>query len=400
MKEFKGRDFCFTLSKRTYIMGILNVTEDSFSDTGKYADVNDAVSHAIEMQKDGADIIDVGVHSTAPGSAFVSEEEETERLKAVLPAIREKITVPISVDTYYPKTAEYALENGASIINDVSGVFNPQMASVISRYGAGWIVTHGMSADVQLPSENMELVNEISSFFNAFEASARSFSIEKSRLCFDVGIGFGKSREGDLTVLGEMKRLASSERAMLVGASRKRFIGYASGESVPEKRIYGTVAANTAAIAGGADIIRVHDVREALQGARVADAVFRKEKTSHEGIIRIRDFKVFAYHGVNPEEKKFGQNFFVDLDVYTDFLKASDSDDIGSTVSYAAVIKAVRSIMTEETFDLIETVATRTADALFDRFPAINRLHLVLKKPDAPIKAEFSYVGVEIDKCR
>ena len=237
MKESKGKNFCFPLSERTYIMGILNVTEDSFSDTGKYSDAVSAVAHAIEMQENGADIIDVGVHSTAPGSAYVSEDEETERLKAVLPAIREKITVPISVDTYYPKTAEYALENGADIINDVSGVFNPQMARVIKTHGAGWILTHGISADIQSSSENAEIVSEISSFFNAFTASAKGFSIDKSQLCLDVGIGFGKSREGDLTVLREMKRLVSTECAMLVGASRKRFIGYASGEEIPENRL-------------------------------------------------------------------------------------------------------------------------------------------------------------------
>ena len=116
--------------------------------------------------------------------------------------------------------------------------------------------------------------------------------------------------------------------------------------------------------------------------------------------IIIKGLKLFAYHGVNPEEKRHGQNFLVDLDVYTDFKKASDSDDIESTISYAKVIKALKSLMTEKSYDLIETVSKVLADGILERFPAANRVHLVLKKPDAPMKAEFSFVAVEIDKCR
>ena len=400
MKEFKGKNFCFPLSNRTFLMGILNITENSFSDTGKYADAKTAVAHALSMQGNGADIIDIGAQSTAPGREDVTAEEEIERLSKVLPELSKTLSVPISVDTFHTETALYALENGACIINDVSGVFNPEMAKIVAEHGCGWIITHGISSEVESPLTDMELINSISSFFASVLASCQSFGIKKEQICFDVGIGFGKSREGDLTVLRELKRLVSSKCAMLVGASRKRFIEYASGETVPEKRVFGTVAANTAAIAAGADILRVHDVAEALQGAKVADALFRTRKETIEGIIQIRDLKIFAYHGVNPEEKKYGQNFLIDLDVYSDFSKASDSDDIESTVSYAKVIKRVRSIMTEDVYDLIETVAKKITDGVFDSFPAVNRVHVVLKKPDAPIKAEFSYVAVETDECR
>ena len=400
MKEFKGKNFSFSLSQKTLIMGILNVTEDSFSDGGKYLDSEKAVAHALAMQNDGADIIDIGAQSTAPDSKTITAQEEIERLEKVLPSVVKKLSVPVSVDTYNTETARYAIENGASVINDVSGVFNPDMARLVSESGCGWIITHGVSSRVESPLTDMELINSIASFFVSTSALCQSFSIDKSQICFDVGIGFGKSRDGDFTVLRELKRLVSPEYAMLVGTSRKRFIAHASGEASPEKRVYGTVAANTAAIAAGADILRVHDDAEAVQGARVADAIYRTDNNVFEGIIRIRDLKIFAYHGVNPEEKQFGQNFIIDIDVYADFRKASDSDSIDSTISYAKVAKTIRSVMTERSYDLIETAASVVTDAVFMQYPAANRIRLTLKKPDAPIKADFSYVAVEIDKCR
>jgi dihydroneopterin aldolase len=215
----------------------------------------------------------------------------------------------------------------------------------------------------------------------------------------DPGIGFGKSRAGDFAVLRDLRQLDVG-CAVLVGASRKRLIGVASGESDPLKRLPGTVACHTAAIAGGADILRVHDVAEALQGARVADALYRTPKPAQTGKILLRDLRVFAYHGVNPEEKQYGQTFLIDVDLTVDLTAAVQGDDLAHTVNYAKAAKTIRQTLTEQRFDLIETAAEETARALFCAYPAVRRLRLRLKKPDAPMKADCAFAAVEIERKR
>lgn len=277
MNCFTAQDFRFPLGKRTYIMGILNITPDSFSDGGQYLNPEKAAEKALEMQREGADIIDIGAQSTRPGALPLTGEEEIQRLSPVLAALKGKLDIPLSVDTFHAGVAEYALKNGACIVNDVSGVFNPDIAAVVRNYCAGWVIMHnaGGAAATDIRYEG-GVLKAVSRFFTESFEQAKAAGIDGEYLCFDAGIGFGKSHEDNLELLRQMQAVKIEGYALLTGASRKRVVGYATGEDTPAFREAGTIAAHTAAIAGGTDFIRVHDVRQALQGARMADALFRK----------------------------------------------------------------------------------------------------------------------------
>ncbi len=393
---FEGKNFRFERGKRTYVMGVLNVTPDSFSDGGTFLNAADALRRAAAIQSEGADILDIGAESTAPGRSPVTSGEEIERLRPILKTLCESLEIPVSVDTRHAETAAWALSQGAAIVNDVSGVFSPDMAEAVRRSDAGWIVTHGMDANVQSDDNPLP---QVRAFFKEMLRRAEEAGLRKTQLCMDPGIGFGKSRAGDFAVLRDLRQLDVG-CAVLVGASRKRLIGEASGEKDPQKRLAGTVACHTAAIAGGADILRVHDVAEGVQGARVADALYRVPKPAQTGKILLHDLRIFAYHGVNPEEKQYGQTFLIDADLTVDLAAAVRGDDLAQTVNYAKAAKTIRQTLTEQRFDLIETAAEETARALLCAYPAIRRLRLRLKKPDAPMKAECAFAAVEIERKR
>ncbi|MDQ5984050.1 MAG: Dihydropteroate synthase [Eubacteriales bacterium SKADARSKE-1] len=261
MSVFRAGNHKFLLGKKTYVMGILNVTPDSFSDGGKWESPDKAIFHALEMQKFGADIIDIGAQSTRPGYEEISADEELQRLLPVLKALQNKINVPISIDTYYPRVAKEALQLGASIINDVTGFKNEEMLSVVLKSDCGLIVMHN------------EGIDSMKAFFENFLEKAKQYKIEKSRVCFDPGIGFGKTYEENLLCIKNLADLKVKDYAILMGLSKKRFIGRASDEVPINERLFGTIAADTVAIINGADIIRVHDVKEAVLAAKVTDAI-------------------------------------------------------------------------------------------------------------------------------
>ncbi len=273
---FRAGKYEFPLGQRTYVMGILNCTPDSFSDGGLYNSPEAAVEHALKMQSDGADIIDIGANSTRPDAIILSGEEEMKRLMPILEAVRRAVSVAVSVDTFYPVCAEAALLTGADIINDVSGRFNPDMAALAKKHGAGYVVMHnpcGAGITAEYPDG---VVNEIRRFFDDSLRLAKECGLPESSLCLDPGIGFSKTYKDNLEILRDADKLKTDGVALLFAGSRKRFIGNASGIEDSSQRDPGTVAAHTAAIAGGADIIRVHDVAAAVQGARVTDAIYRK----------------------------------------------------------------------------------------------------------------------------
>lgn len=258
----------FPLGERTYIMGILNVTPDSFSDGGKYLQPEKAVAHALEMQEQGADILDIGGQSTRPGYRAIPWEEEWARIAPVLAALQGKVQAAVSVDTFYPQVAERALAAGADIINDVTG-FSPEMWKVAVQFpGCGCVVMHGQEL---LPQEDAAAA--VHRFFLQKKEEALAAGISLERLCMDPGVGFGKTYEQNLQLLAQVEREKLPETAFLMAASRKRVIGAPCGNPPFEERLAGTLAAHTLAVAGGADILRVHDIREAVQAARVADAV-------------------------------------------------------------------------------------------------------------------------------
>ena len=240
-------------------MGIVNVTPDSFSDGGKYADSKSAVNHALEMINDGADIIDIGAQSTRPGYTEITPEEEWSRLEEVISELRKKTDIPISVDTYFPYVAEKSIENGADIINDVSGAFSDEMYSIIESSNAGWVVMHNGAGGIK----------EISEFFNKIITDCNI----KEQLCLDMGIGFGKTYEQNLELIANVKKYKKEGVPLLLATSRKRVIATASNEPDAEKRIFGNIAADTAAILSGVDIIRLHDVKNEIKGIRTADEI-------------------------------------------------------------------------------------------------------------------------------
>lgn len=274
---FKGNGFSFEINKRTYIMGILNVTPDSFFDGGQWNSPEKAVEHALKMQEDGADIIDIGAQSTGPGSTLLSEDEELEIIKKYIPAVTSAVNVPVSVDTFYPRVAEYCLENGAKIINDVSSKMDREMALVVKKHNAGWIVMHTGNASASQEADYSKcggVVNDVLSFFDKAEKIAAEYSISRENICFDMGFGFGKSHFDNLELLRNIDKLKSPERALLTALSCKRLVKNETGAD-GYGRVFGTLAADTLAIAGGTDFIRVHHVKEACLAAKMTDAVVR-----------------------------------------------------------------------------------------------------------------------------
>lgn len=274
---FKGNGFSFEINKRTYIMGILNVTPDSFFDGGQWNSPEKAVEHALKMQEDGADIIDIGAQSTRPGSVLLSEEEELEIIKKYIPAVTSAVNVPVSVDTFYPRVAKYCLENGAKIINDVSSKMDREMALVVKKHNAGWIVMHTGNASASQEADYSKcggVVNDVLAFFDKAEKIAAEYSISRENICFDMGFGFGKSHFDNLELLRNIDKLKSPERALLTALSCKRLVKNETGADGYD-RVFGTLAADTLAIAGGTDFIRVHHVKEACLAAKMTDAVVR-----------------------------------------------------------------------------------------------------------------------------
>lgn len=256
-------------------MGILNITADSFYDGGQWNTPEEAVRHAIDMENDGADMIDIGAQSTRPGHKVLSEDEELSIIKQFFFRIAEEITVPVSVDTFYPKVAEYCLKNGASIINDVSGKFNPEMAELIKKYKAGWIIMHSGGSDSDRPVKYKSgVINDVKEFFEEMYNECIKFGINSNQLCFDMGIGFGKTNSDNIELIRNIDKLKYKNTALLTALSNKRVIANALKSNGKEK-IYGTIAANTAAIYGGTDFIRVHEVKESKLAALMADAIYR-----------------------------------------------------------------------------------------------------------------------------
>jgi dihydropteroate synthase len=262
--------------ERTLIMAVLNVTPDSFSDGGKYLDPDRAFARAIELEEQGADIIDVGAESTRPGAERVSEAEELRRLIPVLKRLRGKLTVPISVDTYKSAVAEKALEHGAEIINDPSGLtFDAQLARVAASRNAALIINHMRGTPetwAKLPPLK-DVIGAIRHDLDAALHRAVRSGVERTRIAIDPGLGFGKRREQNAEILARLDELATLEFPVAVGPSRKSFLAQTAEAPVQSLLHCATAAAVTAAILGGAHIVRVHDVAEMKPVVEVADQI-------------------------------------------------------------------------------------------------------------------------------
>jgi dihydropteroate synthase len=252
---------------RTLVMGILNVTPDSFSDGGRFDSLERAVSHAVEMMEQGADILDIGAESTRPGHEAVPADVEISRLIPVLDTLKGRVFCPISVDTTKAKVAEAALAAGATIVNDVWGFQkDPALAEISSANGASVVLMHNR-ADID---PMIDIVDDMLRFLENSLSIALKAGISLDRISLDPGIGFGKTLEQNISAITHLSRLKALGCPLLVGASRKSMIGKII-DSTTDERLPGTLAIHTTAILNGAEIIRVHDVKEAVQAARVTD---------------------------------------------------------------------------------------------------------------------------------
>lgn len=264
------------LGARTLVMGVVNVTPDSFSDGGAAFDPGRALEHALELEAAGADLLDVGAESTRPGSAGVDATEELRRLMPVLDRLVPAVRVPLSVDTTKAAVAERALAAGVAIVNDVSALeYNPELGAVAARYGAVLVLMHmrGRPRDMYREAHYDDVAGEVGRELTEAVARAVSAGVDPGRIVLDPGLGFAKQAAHSYAALAGLDRLAALGRPLLVGPSRKSFLAAAAGDAPPAARDWATAGAVTAAVLGGAHIVRVHRVRGVIDAVRVADAV-------------------------------------------------------------------------------------------------------------------------------
>ncbi|MEW6544165.1 MAG: dihydropteroate synthase [Nitrospirota bacterium] len=256
-------------------MGILNVTPDSFSDGGLYQDPAAAVERACAMVEEGADLVDIGAESSRPGSDPIGEDEEIRRLLPVVREVCRRISVPVSIDTTKSRVAQLALDAGVSIINDISALrFDPRMGPVVAESGAGLVLMHmqGTPKTMQRAPEYADVVGEVRTFLLDRTKAAQQAGVEPEQILLDPGIGFGKNREHNLALLARLDDLVSVGRPILVGVSRKAFIGQVLNRPI-EERLMGTAAAAAVAIVRGAKVVRVHDVRQMRDVVTMVEAI-------------------------------------------------------------------------------------------------------------------------------
>jgi dihydropteroate synthase len=279
---FTARQFQFRFPRPALIMGVVNVTPDSFSDGGRFLDPGAAVAHALELVAQGAEILDLGGESTRPGAAPVSEAEELRRVIPVLQKLVPQIQVPVSIDTTKPAVARAALDAGVSIVNDVAAATRTDLTmwQIVAEQHAGYIVMHaqGSPATMQTQPVYKDVVRDISGFFSErLGQLLNEVGVPMEQVIIDPGIGFGKKLEHNLTLLAGLKTFTKWRRPLLVGVSRKSFIGELLGAEV-QNRLPASLACTALAIGDGANIIRTHDVAETLQTVRMAEAIFSRRK--------------------------------------------------------------------------------------------------------------------------
>lgn len=275
--RFKSKSL--NLSLRTHLMGVLNVTPDSFSDGGRFFKAEEAIRRGVELAEEGADIIDIGGESTRPGSEPVSLEEELRRVIPVIEELAKRTDIPISIDTYKSKVAKEALDSGASMVNDISALrFDPEMKRILAEYKVPVVLMHikGTPKNMQDNPYYHNVVEEIKTYLEDSIEMAKEAGIEENKIIIDPGIGFGKTLEHNLKILKHLKEFTTLGKPILIGLSRKSFIGKILDLPV-EERLEGSLAALALSIMTGANILRVHDVRESKRVARLVDSILKQD---------------------------------------------------------------------------------------------------------------------------
>jgi dihydropteroate synthase len=273
---WKVGDRVFNVSRQGLIMGVLNVTPDSFSDDGKFFAAEKAIEHGLRMAAEGADIIDVGGESTRPGAEPVATEEELHRVIPVIEKLRAKIDVPISIDTWKAEVARAAIHAGAAIVNDVTGGRGDEgMLPLIAETKSAFIIMHmkGTPRTMQNQPQYKDVVSEVADFFRQQYARAIVCNIEPMAIAFDPGIGFGKTLDHNVDLLAQLERLRAHDRPLVIGVSRKSFLGKLANSSEMKDRLAPGIALTSLLRARGADVFRVHDVKENVSALRVTEAI-------------------------------------------------------------------------------------------------------------------------------
>ena len=277
---FRALQFEFRFPRPALVMGVVNVTPDSFSDGGKFFSPVKAVAHALALVAQGAEILDIGGESTRPGAEPVSEAEELRRILPVIRKLTAKVKIPLSIDTIKPAVARAALEAGASIVNDVAANREDDtMRNVVAKFRAGYICMHAQGS-LQTMQKNpvyKDVVCEVGEFFRERLEKLNVCGVSSDQVVFDPGIGFGKTLEHNLQLLANLRRFTKLKRPLLLGVSRKSFIGKLLGATLNE-RLPASLACATLAVADGVQIIRAHDVAETVQAVRLAEAVLARKK--------------------------------------------------------------------------------------------------------------------------
>jgi dihydropteroate synthase len=284
LREWKLARRSLPYGERTLVMGVLNVTPDSFSDGGQFYAFDRAIEQAERLISEGADIIDVGGESTRPGSEFVSEAEELRRVIPVIERLASSSSIPISIDTTKASVAREALEAGAEIVNDISALrFDPAIADEVARGKAGLVLMHsrGTPKDMQQLPPVADIMSEVISGLCQRVGVAEEHGVPRESIAIDPGIGFGKTAEQNVELIAKLDQLARAfpDLPLMIGTSRKSFIGKLLDDAPADERLYGTLASVVAAVIKGAQIVRVHDVKATVEAARVADAIRAVHRT-------------------------------------------------------------------------------------------------------------------------
>ncbi|PYP83856.1 MAG: dihydropteroate synthase [Blastocatellia bacterium AA13] len=276
------------LGRRTVVVGVLNVTPDSFSDGGRFFDSRRAIDRAIEIEDEGADILEIGGESTRPGAELISTDEEKRRVMPILDAIAGRIRIPVAIDTTKAEVARDAIRRGAVIVNDVSALrFDPELSRIAAEERAVLVLMHMREtpAVMQRIEPSSDIFSEIELQLSAAIAKAEQSGVSRDRIIVDPGIGFGKTLEQNLRIINRLDWLSTLNLPIMLGSSRKSFIGRLTGRPESERQ-FGTAASIAAAIIRGAHMIRVHDVKEMVEVVRVADAIANEQGVDSAGVLR------------------------------------------------------------------------------------------------------------------
>jgi len=414
----------------TRIMGVLNMTPDSFSDGGTHQDLDSALQHARAMIAQGATLIDVGGESTRPGAERVSPEEEQRRVLPVIAALSAE-GIETSIDTVNADTARLAIEAGASVINDVSGgTADAEMLRVAASTGATIVLMHwrGIPDPSHTRSHYTDVVSEVRGELAALAEAAIAAGVQRERIVLDPGLGFDKTAEQGWQLLAELSELESLGYPLLIGVSRKRMLrDTLRGDTHPHSALdlerLDAATATVSALVDGVWGVRVHNVERSADALALAASIGRTHRHDRRigGAVADRDpqcagtlahseqpardritltgLEVFAHHGVFEFEREQGQKFLIDAEISIDLRPAAAGDALAQTVHYGELAEAILAAAKRNPVDLIETLAERIATVALG-YSAVQQAQITVHKPDAPIDASFADVSVTVVRSR